>query len=83
MHERPHSSAHRHVISGPPASEASWAAESMSFQVTPTPTPESTPTPTPESTLALYGLTFAGKVSVVIFDGTRRERVGTPVSFRL
>ena len=35
-----------------------------------------TPTPTPESTLALYGLTLAGKVILVIFHGTRGEGVG-------
>ena len=42
----------------------------MSFQVT--------PTPTPESSSALYGLTLTGKVILVIFQGTLGERVGTP-----
>ena len=47
--------------------------------------PESTPTPTPESTPALYdGLTLAGKLILVIFQGTRGEGFGTtPVPFRL
>ena len=52
-----------------PSIVSSRAAESMSFQVTPTPTPESTP--------ALYGLTLAGKVILVIFHGTRGEGVST------